>query len=89
MDAAAVRNCRLKGLADLNQTVPHVRKTLLKYMNKLIEMGVAGFRVDAAKHLWPIDLEYLYSNLDNLNTKFGFAPGTRPFIFQEVPHNRR
>lgn len=89
LDAAAVRNCRLKGLADLNQTVPHVREKLLQYMNKLIEMGVAGFRVDAAKHLWPADLEYLYSNLDNLNTKMGFSPGSRPFIFQEVPHNRR
>jgi alpha-amylase len=53
-------------------------------MNHLIELGVAGFRVDAAKHMWPRDLDYIYSKLDNLNVKFGFVSGSRPFIFQEV-----
>lgn len=45
---------------------------------------MAGFRVDAAKHMWPGDLEYIYSSLKNLNTDFGFASGARPYIFQEV-----
>lgn len=53
-------------------------------MNKLISLGVAGFRVDAAKHMWPADLEYIYSQLNDLNTNFGFAAGSRPYIYQEV-----
>jgi len=30
------------------------------------------------------DLQYIYSQLNNLNTDHGFATGTRPFIYQEV-----
>lgn len=52
-------------------------------MNKLIDMGVAGFRVDACKHMWPGDLDNVYRRLNNLNTKW-FPGGSRPFIFQEV-----
>jgi alpha-amylase len=53
-------------------------------LNRLINMGVAGFRVDAAKHMWPGDLEAIYGGLSDLNTDHGFAPGTRAFITQEV-----
>lgn len=53
-------------------------------MNKLISLGVAGFRVDACKHMWPSDLEAIYKSLNNLNVTFGFAPGSRAFIYQEV-----
>ncbi len=52
-------------------------------MNKLINMGVAGFRVDAVKHMWPGDLSNIYGRLNNLNTQW-FSGGSRPFIFQEV-----
>ncbi|XP_030378688.1 alpha-amylase-like [Scaptodrosophila lebanonensis] len=79
-----VRNCRLLSLLDLNQSKPHVRQVLVNYMNRLIDMGVAGFRIDAAKHMWPQDLEAIYGQLHNLNTSHGFAPNSRPFIFQEV-----
>lgn len=34
--------------------------------------------------MWPKDLEIIYSRVNDLNIKHGFAPGTRPFIFQEV-----
>uniref|UniRef100_A0A673LHU1 alpha-amylase n=1 Tax=Sinocyclocheilus rhinocerous TaxID=307959 RepID=A0A673LHU1_9TELE len=53
------------------------------FMNKLIDMGVAGFIVDACKHMWPGDLSAVYGRLNNLNTKW-FPSGARPFIFQEV-----
>lgn len=53
------------------------------YMNKLIDMGVAGFRVDACKHMWPGDLSAVYGRLHNLNTKW-FPSGSKAFIFQEV-----
>lgn len=47
-------------------------------------MGAGGFRIDAAKHMWPNDLKAIYTNLKNLNTEFGFSPESRPFIYQEV-----
>lgn len=66
------------------QSSDYVRGKIIEFLNKLISLGVAGFRVDAAKHMSPDDLEYIYSQLNNLNTDFGFSSGSRPFIFQEV-----
>ena len=78
-----VRDCRLVGLLDLALEKEYVRGKVADYMNKLIDMGVAGFRVDACKHMWPGDLAAVYGRLHNLNTKW-FPGGARPFIFQEV-----
>lgn len=78
-----VRDCRLVGLLDLALEKDYVRGKIAEYMNKLIDMGVAGFRVDACKHMWPGDLSAVYSRLNNLNTKW-FSSGSRPFIYQEV-----
>ncbi|XP_015840636.2 alpha-amylase [Tribolium castaneum] len=83
-DASNVRNCELVGLADLNQGSDYVRSKIIEYMNHLVDLGVAGFRVDAAKHMWPADLEAIYASLKNLNTDHGFLDGQKPFIFQEV-----
>ncbi|GLH05681.1 Alpha-amylase [Gryllus bimaculatus] len=44
---------------------------------------VMNIIVDAAKHMWPADLEYIYSQVKNLNTQW-FASNTRPFFYQEV-----
>ena len=83
-DSVQVRNCQLSSLLDLNQTQPHVREMIVNYLNKLVDLGVAGFRVDAAKHMWPSDLEVIYDSVNDLNTEFGFAEHTRPYIYQEV-----
>ncbi|XP_070389696.1 alpha-amylase-like [Dermacentor albipictus] len=82
-DAQQVRNCELVWLRDLNQGREHVRAKVAEFLNRLIGFGVAGFRVDAAKHMWPADLQAIYARLNDLNTQF-FAPGTKPFIYQEV-----
>lgn len=50
----------------------------------MIELGVAGFRVDAAKHMWPADLQYIYGHTKDLNINHGFPSGARPFFYQEV-----
>lgn len=68
---------------DLALEKEYVRGKVVGFMNKLIDMGVAGFRVDACKHMWPGDLANIYGRLNNLNTKW-FSGGSRPFIFQEV-----
>lgn len=83
-DAYEVRNCELVALRDLNQTIPHVREKILEFLNHLVDLGVAGFRVDAAKHMWPKDLKVIYSSIKNLNVEHGFAPNSKPFIVQEV-----
>lgn len=79
-----VRNCELVGLRDLNQTNPYVRSQIVSFMNGLTRKGVAGFRVDAAKHMWPRDLKSIYDQLEYLNTEFGFEPKSQPYIVQEV-----
>ncbi|KAM7344129.1 uncharacterized protein ACRADG_010965 [Cochliomyia hominivorax] len=83
-NAFEVRNCQLSSLVDLNQTVPHVREMIVNYMNKLVDMGVAGFRIDAAKHMWPEDLAAIYGDLKDLNKDFDFPDNARPYIYQEV-----
>lgn len=51
------RNCRLVGLLDLNTGKDYVRGEIAGYLNHLVDLGVAGFRVDAAKHMWPDDIK--------------------------------
>ncbi|XP_064188330.1 alpha-amylase-like isoform X3 [Anguilla rostrata] len=82
-DIYQVRDCRLVGLLDLAHRREHVRQKVAEYMNALIDLGVAGFRVDACKHIWPEDLHVIYSRLHNLNTTW-FPAGSKPFIYQEV-----
>lgn len=52
-------------------------------MNKLIDIGVAGFRIDAAKHMWPTDLNSIFTRLNNVNGTF-FSANSKPYIYQEV-----
>jgi len=78
-----VRNCRLVGLADLRLGSDYVRGKIAEYMNKLISYGVAGFRVDAAKHMWPGDLANLFGQLHDLRSDV-YGGGKKPFIVQEV-----
>lgn len=73
----------VQGLPDLNQGMEKTRGKIIKLMNDLLEMGIAGFRIDAAKHMWPADLQSIYSNLNNLSTK-AFPINSKPFIYQEV-----
>lgn len=84
MDRYQVRNCWLVGLADLNQGVSWVRDRIVDFMNHLISLGVAGFRVDAMKHMWPGDMQIIFNRLNSLNTNFGFPANSRPFLTQEV-----
>lgn len=78
-----VRDCRLVSLLDLALEKDYVSSKVADFMNKLIDMGVAGFRVDACKHMWPGDLSAVYGRLHNLSTKW-FSGGSRLFVFQEV-----
>lgn len=83
-DPREVRNCELVGLRDLNHTKPYVREKTIEFLNHLIDLGVAGFRVDAAKHMWPHDLKAIYGGLKTLNPEHGFDKDAHPYIVQEV-----
>ncbi|KAK0060648.1 alpha-amylase [Biomphalaria pfeifferi] len=76
-DVNDVRNCNMGGLTDLWQEKEWVRGKIADYMNSLIDIGLAGFRVDAAKHMWPGDLDVIWARLHNVD-------GGRPFVYQEV-----
>ncbi|XP_022105424.1 uncharacterized protein LOC110987206 [Acanthaster planci] len=78
-----IRNCNLAGLPDLDTSIYHVRYTIAEYMNKLIDIGIAGFHVSNAENIWPNDLAAIYKKLRDLNEIF-FEAGSRPFLFQEV-----
>jgi alpha-amylase len=73
-----VTKCELLGLADLRTESEHVQATLAGYLNSLIDLGVSGFRVDAAKHIGQVDLAALESRLHRT------LDGTRPYIALEV-----
>jgi len=83
-DANQVRNCKLVGLNDLSQSKDYVRDKIVEFLNRLIGYGVAGFRVDASKHMWPGDMEVIFSRLNNLPSGHGFPAGAKPFVVQEV-----
>lgn len=78
-----VRDCRLVGLLDLALEKDYVRSKVAEYLNHLIDIGVAGFRVDASKHMWPGDMKAVLDRLHHLNTTW-FPEGSKPFIYQEV-----
>ncbi|XP_027210307.2 pancreatic alpha-amylase 2a5 [Penaeus vannamei] len=82
-DFYQVRNCKLVGLNDLDQGSEYVRGKIVDFMNTLVGWGVAGFRVDASKHMWPGDMKVIFDRLNDLNTAY-FPAGSRPFIYQEV-----
>lgn len=82
-NAQQARNCRLSGLRDINQSKEYVRDKQAEFLNHLIDMGVAGFRSDASKHMWPADLQAIYSKLHHLNTEY-FPANSKPFIYHEI-----
>ncbi|KAH9519299.1 Alpha-amylase A type-1/2 [Bulinus truncatus] len=77
-DPKNVRDCYLVGLTDLKASQPYVQDKISGYFNHLIDLGVAGFRVDAAKHMWPKDLEAILTKTHDL------PEGGRPFFYHEV-----
>ena len=76
-DAGNVQNCELSGLQDLNTSSTYVRGKAADYLVDLVNIGVKGFRMDAAKHMSPTDVG---SVIDAVNGRVA----TKPFWFLEV-----
>lgn len=62
-DADEVRTCELVNLADLATGTDRVQKGLRAYLDDLLTLGVAGFRIDAAKHMDPADIAAVIDGL--------------------------
>ncbi len=52
-----VQNCRLNSMWDWNTGSAKVQDIDSDFLARLLKLGVAGFRVDAAKHINPADLK--------------------------------
>lgn len=63
-DAWRVRNCQLVGLPDLDTGASYVQQTVADYINNMINLGVKGIRVDAAKHMAPGDISGILGRLN-------------------------
>jgi len=71
-----VWDCQLSGMPDINTGNPATQDKLAAYLNKLKDMGIYGFRIDAAKSIRPNELKEI---LDKAG---------EPWAFLEVIDNR-
>jgi len=80
-DAANVQDCELLSLPDLNTGLLSVRQKIAGYLVALARLGVAGFRIDAAKHIQQVELDGILSIVDSTLTSEGRPV---PYYFLEV-----
>ncbi len=71
--AYSIRHCQLGDLPDLKTSTKNVQHNINNYIQLLIQLGVSGFRIDAAKHMQPDDIQRILENLEK-----------NIYIFQEV-----
>jgi len=76
---ANVQECELLGLADLNTGDASVESKIAAYLADLVGLGVRGFRIDAAKHMAPADLDAILSRVAS-----AVGPNRIPYYFFEV-----
>jgi len=66
-DPFLLNNGWLVGLSDLDTESEYVRERIAAYMTDLLGIGFSGFRIDAAKHIYPGSLSAILKKLkDNL-----------------------
>ncbi|WP_405917307.1 carbohydrate-binding module family 20 domain-containing protein [Streptomyces sp. NBC_00728] len=73
-----VQHCELLGLPDLDTAESGVRTKITGFLNQQIDLGVDGFRIDAAKHIEAADLSAIVAGLHTTTS------GSAPYITQEV-----
>jgi len=79
--AANVQDCELLSLPDLNTGSASVRQKIADYLVSLARRGVAGFRVDAAKHIQQVELDDILARVDSAAAAEGRPV---PYWFLEV-----
>lgn len=72
-----VQQCELLNLADLKTEAESVQAKIVDYLQSLVDLGVTGFRIDAAKHIAVADLQAITSKLPaEINYIQEVIPGT-------------
>ena len=79
--AENVQDCELLSLPDLNTGSSSVRQKIADYLLMLARLGVAGFRIDAAKHIQQVELDDI---LAIVNTTLAAEGRPLPYYFLEV-----
>ncbi|MEO8451053.1 MAG: alpha amylase C-terminal domain-containing protein, partial [Gemmatimonadota bacterium] len=79
--AANVQDCELLSLPDLNTGLATVRQKIADYLLMLARLGVAGFRIDAAKHIQQVELDKI---IGLVNTTLAGEGKPLPYFFLEV-----
>ncbi len=79
--AANVQDCELFSLPDLDTGSPTVRRTIADYLLMLVRLGVAGFRIDAAKHIQQVELDHI---IDTVNVTAAAEGLPLPYFYLEV-----
>ncbi len=79
--AANVQDCELLGLADLDTGKEAVQQRIASYLLGLVRLGVAGFRIDAAKHIQPVELDAILNRVNDGARAEGLP---LPYVFAEV-----
>ncbi len=79
--ATNVQDCELLSLPDLNTGLASVRQKIADYLLMLARLGVAGFRIDAAKHIQQVELDDILSRVNSTLTAEGKP---QPYVFLEV-----
>ncbi|UYL09054.1 alpha-amylase family protein [Bdellovibrio sp. SKB1291214] len=74
-DLYELQNCQLVGLADLATESAYVQQKMADYLNHLLDLGVSGFRLDAAKHMPSKDLAQITKRMKR-----------SAYVFQEIIH---
>ena len=73
-----IQQCELLSLSDLNTSKANVREKLVNYLRELRNYGVAGFRVDAAKHIKASELKAIVDQFDSNTTFISEVIGDQP-----------
>jgi len=69
-DKFNVQSCDLVGLPDLCTSCDYVQRTISDYLNHMGRIGIAGFRIDAAKHMDDGELSALLRRVNSSLWRF-------------------
>jgi alpha-amylase len=79
--AANVQECELFSLPDLHTALAPVRQKIADYLTGLARLGVAGFRIDAAKHIQQAELDDIVARV---NQALAGEGRPLPYLFLEI-----
>lgn len=77
-DRVALQRCNVGGRADRNTDADRVQNRIGDYLNGLLDLGVAGLRIDAARHMAAGDIAGILARVRGLPfvyQAFASAPG--------------